>query len=74
MIFLPVVKLGAIALIYKVVAALAEPLGDARTGAVLESMSQHLFLLLAAVLVVALMFFIMIAIVVGLSRGWGGMG
>lgn len=72
MILMPIIKVTAIALIYKVAAALAEPLGDARTAAVLESMSQHLFLLLAAVVAVALMFFVMIAIVVGLSNGWGG--
>lgn len=73
MIFMPIVKVSAIALIYKLAAALAEPLGDARTAAVLESMSAHLFLMLAAVVAVALMFFIMIAIVIGLSNGWGGM-
>ncbi|HCF51294.1 MAG TPA: hypothetical protein DER60_13495, partial [Syntrophomonas sp.] len=44
-----------------------------RTAAVLESMSTHLFLMLAAVVAVALMFFIMIAIVVGLSNGWGSL-
>ncbi|HCF49380.1 MAG TPA: stage III sporulation protein AE, partial [Syntrophomonas sp.] len=37
MIIMPVVKVTAIALIYKVAAALAEPLGDSRTAAVLES-------------------------------------
>ncbi|MGI6435107.1 MAG: stage III sporulation protein AE [Syntrophomonadaceae bacterium] len=73
MILMPIVKVTAIALIYKVAAALAEPLGDARTAAVLESMSAHLFLMLAAVVAVALMFFVMIAIVAGLSNGWGGM-
>lgn len=73
MILMPIVKVTAIALIYKVAAALAEPLGDARTAAVLESMSAHLFLMLAAVVAVALMFFVMIAIVAGLYNGWGGM-
>ena len=69
MIIMPVVKVTAIALIYKLAAALAEPLGDSRTAAALESMSAHLFLMLAAVVAVALMFFIMIAIVVGLTGG-----
>jgi len=73
MIIMPVVKVTAIALIYKLAAALAEPLGDSRTAAVLESMSAHLFLMLAAVVAVALMFFIMIAIVVGLSNGWASL-
>ncbi len=64
----PLLKIVAIARIYKVSAAVAEPLGDARTAAVLEIMSTHIFLMLAAVAAVALMFFIMIAIVVGMSN------
>lgn len=64
----PLLKIAAIALIYKVSAAIAEPLGDSRTAAVLEIMSTHLFLMLACVAAVALMFFIMIAIVVGMTN------
>lgn len=64
----PLLKVAAIALIYRVAAAAAEPLGDSRTSAILEMMSAHLFLMLAAVAAVALMFFIMIAIVVGMSN------
>lgn len=64
----PLLKIVAIALIYKVSAAVAEPLGDSRTAAVLEIMSTHLFLMLASVAAVALMFFIMIAIVVGMTN------
>ncbi len=65
----PLLKIGAIALIYKITAAIAEPLGDARTAAILETMSAHLFLMFAAVAAVGLMFFIMIAIVAGMSNG-----
>lgn len=68
-ILVPLLKIIALALIYKVSAALAEPLGDPRTAAVLESMSAHLFMMLAAVTAVALMFFIMIAIIAGMSNG-----
>ena len=64
----PLIKVGTIALIYKIAAAVAEPLGDSRTAAILDTMSAHLFLMLAAVAAVALMFFIMIAIVVGMSN------
>ncbi len=71
MILLPLIKIAALGLIYKVSAAIAEPLGDSRTSAVLEIMSTHLFLMLAAVAAVGLMFFIMIAIVIGLSSGPG---
>lgn len=70
MVLMPVIKIGALALIYKAAAAMAEPLGDSRTSAVLESMSAHLFLMLAAVLAVSLMFLIMIAIVAGMSNSW----
>lgn len=65
----PLLKIVAIALIYKVSAAVVEPLGDSRTAAILEIMSTHLFLMLACVAAVALMFFIMIAIVAGMSNG-----
>jgi len=68
MVLFPLLKVAAIALIYKIAAAAAEPLGDSRTSAILEMMSSHLFLMLASVAAVALMFFIMIAIVVGMSN------
>ncbi|MBO8159206.1 stage III sporulation protein AE [Thermosyntropha sp.] len=64
----PVLKIAAIALIYKVASAIAEPLGDARIASVLEIMSAHLFLMMAAVAAVALMFFIMITIVAAVSN------
>jgi len=64
----PLIKVGTIALIYKIAAAVAEPLGDSRTAAILDTMSAHLFLMLAAIAAVGLMFFIMIAIVAGMSN------
>ena len=64
----PLLKIAAIALIYKIASAVAEPLGDSKTATILEVMSNHLFLMLAAVASVGLMFFIMIAIVVGMSN------
>jgi stage III sporulation protein AE len=67
-ILFPLIKIAVIALIYKVAAAIAEPLGDGRTAAILETMSTHLFMMLAAVTAVGLMFFIMIAIVVGTTN------
>jgi stage III sporulation protein AE len=70
LIMMPLIKIAAIALIYKAAAAIAEPLGDPRTAAILESMSAHLFFMLAAVIAVALMFFVMIAIVAGMYNGW----
>jgi stage III sporulation protein AE len=67
-VFFPLLKIVALALIYKLVAAVVEPMGDAKTAAVLESMSVHLMMLLAATASVGFMFFIMIAIIAGMSN------
>ncbi|MEA1960255.1 MAG: stage III sporulation protein AE [Bacillota bacterium] len=69
-ILFPLLKIAAIAIIYKVVAAVVEPMGDARTAAILETMSSHILLMLAATASVALMFFFMIAIIAGMSNGF----
>ncbi|MEQ8174413.1 MAG: stage III sporulation protein AE [Syntrophomonadaceae bacterium] len=69
-IILPLLKIMAIGLIYRVSAVLAEPLGDSKTATILESMSAHLFLMLAAVAAVGLMFLIMIAIMAGMANGF----
>lgn len=60
----PVIKIGVIALIYKVSSAVVEPLGDSRISQVLEVMGNHLLLVLAAVAAVGLMFFVLVAILV----------
>ncbi|PKM78600.1 MAG: stage III sporulation protein AE [Firmicutes bacterium HGW-Firmicutes-15] len=67
-VFFPLLKIAALALIYKLVAAVVEPMGDSKTAAVLESMSAHLMMLLAATASVGFMFFIMIAIMAGMSN------
>ena len=59
-----VIKIGVIALIYKVSSAVVEPLGDSRISQVLEVMGNHLLLVLAAVAAVGLMFFVLVAILV----------
>ena len=69
-ILLPLLKIAAIGLIYRVSAVLAEPLGDSKTATILESMSAHIFLMLAAVAAVGLMFLIMIAIMAGMANGF----
>ena len=71
MLIFPLLKIAAIALIYKVSAAVAEPMGDAKTAAILEVMSTHLLLMLAAVASVGLMFFVMISIVVAMTSHLG---
>ncbi|HWP95916.1 MAG TPA: stage III sporulation protein AE [Syntrophomonadaceae bacterium] len=69
-VILPLIKIAAIALIYRISAMLVEPLGDGKTATILESMSTHLFMMLAAVAAVGLMFLIMIAIIAGMSNGF----
>ncbi|MDO4540923.1 MAG: stage III sporulation protein AE [Syntrophomonadaceae bacterium] len=68
----PLVRIAIIALIYRVVAAVVEPMGDARTAVVLQTLSGHLIMMLAAIAAVGLMFFFMIAIVAGTANGWAG--
>lgn len=70
---LPLIKVAAIALIYRITAAVVEPVGDAKTAAILDIMSTHIFLMLAALASVALMFLIMISIVAGMSNGLGAL-
>lgn len=69
-IIFPVLKIAALGLIYKLVGAVVEPMGDSKTAAILEVMSVHLFLLMAATAAVAVMFFIMIAILAGMSNSF----
>lgn len=74
LIVFPLLKIAAISIIYKAAAAIAEPLGDSRTAVFLETIGSHLLLMLSAVASVALMFFIMIAVVIGMSSHPGMFG
>ncbi len=67
-IIFPLLKIAALGLIYKLVGAIVEPMGDTKTAAILEVMSTHLMLLLAATASVGFMFFIMITIMAGMSN------
>ena len=58
----------AVALIYKITAAVVEPVSDAKTAAILDNECPYL-LMLAALASVGLMFLIMISIVAGMSNG-----
>lgn len=60
---LPILKIGVISIVYKVSAAMVEPLGDKRISQVLDIMGNHLLLALATVAAVGLMFFVLVAIV-----------
>src|SRR5699024_9826958 len=64
----PVLKIGAIGLIYKVSAAILEPLGDGPMVDMIAEMSKYIFYVLACLLVVILMFFLAIVIIIVASN------
>ncbi|MGE5381703.1 MAG: stage III sporulation protein AE [Methylocystaceae bacterium] len=65
---LPIIKMLAVVLVYKLTAAMVEPMGDQRTSDVLAVIGDHLSLLTGVVGAVALMFIIMVSIVAGVSN------
>lgn len=65
---IPVLKILSLSLIYKAAAILAQPLGDMRLGSALDGMGGSLTLVFAAVAAVALMLFIALGIIVGLTN------
>ena len=58
----PIIKLVLMTLIYKISAALVEPVSDSRITKSLESAGDSIVLIISCVLTVSLMFFILIAI------------
>lgn len=64
----PAVKIFAIALIYKVAAAVLQPLGDGPIIDCLHTISQYIFYILACLLAVTFMFFLTIVIIVVASN------
>lgn len=64
----PALKILSLVVIYKLAAALVQPLGDDRIAASLDSMGNSLVLVFAAVIAVGLMFFLALAIIVGLGN------
>ncbi len=65
---LPVLKMLAVAFVYRLAAAVLEPLGARQLGESLQILGGYLFLAFAAVAGVGLMFFISLALVVGLGN------
>ena len=61
----PLLKLAAIALIYKLSAALVEPLGESELGSSIKVMGDSLVLVLAALASVAVLFFLAVTALVG---------
>ncbi|NPV26210.1 MAG: stage III sporulation protein AE [Firmicutes bacterium] len=64
----PVLKIFAITLVYKIAAALVQPLGDAQIAEALETMGSYLVLVFAVVSGVGLMFFVAITIIIGTAN------
>ncbi|WP_077308741.1 stage III sporulation protein AE [Terribacillus halophilus] len=64
----PAIKILAIALIYKIAAALLQPLGDGPIIKSMQVMSKFILYIFACLLVVAFMFFIAIVIIVASSN------
>lgn len=64
----PAMKIFAIAIIYKLAAALLQPIGDGPVITSMETISKHILYVFAALLVVTLMFFLAIVIIVAASN------
>lgn len=65
---LPLLQMIVMAALYRIAGALAEPLGDRRTAALLEKIGGSLWLLTAALASVSLVFLMMLALIVGLTN------
>lgn len=65
---LPGIKILSVAMIYRLAAALMEPLGAHRLGGSLMLLSGYLFVVFAGVAAVGLMFFVALTIVVGVGN------
>lgn len=64
----PALKILSLVVIYKLAGALVQPFGDSRIADSLDFMGNSLVLVFAAVVAMGLMFFMMLAIMVGLSN------
>lgn len=65
---IPVIKILAAAVMYRLAGALLQPVGARELSDSLHLMGNHLFLVFGAVIAVGLMFFIALSIIVGLSN------
>ncbi|MFZ0368102.1 MAG: stage III sporulation protein AE [Halobacillus sp.] len=64
----PALKVFAIAIIYKIAAALLQPLGDGPIIRAMDVVSRHIMYVFAALLMVSMMFFLVIVIMVAASN------
>jgi stage III sporulation protein AE len=68
MILYPIVKIVLMVLIYKISAALVEPISDKRITSTIAAAGDSLVLLLSSVLSVSLMFFVLLAIMASAGK------
>lgn len=64
----PIIKLLIMSFLYKLTAALIEPISDSRTVNCISSVGDSLILLMSCVISVSIMFFIMVAIVASTGK------
>jgi stage III sporulation protein AE len=64
----PIIKLLIMAFLYKMTAALIEPISDTRTVDCINSVGDSILLLMSCVISVSIMFFIMVAIVASTGK------
>jgi len=62
---IPAIKIIAISLVYRIVAALVQPFGDNQLSEALHSLANSFLLVFAAVAAVGLMFFFIITVTIG---------
>jgi len=68
-VLLPIIKMLIMAFLYKLAAALIEPISDSRTVDCMNSVGDSILLLMSCVISVSVMFFIMVAIVASTGKG-----
>lgn len=68
MLAIPLLKILAMAFIYKLAGALIQPVGDSRLGQCLDKLGNSLITIFAAVATVGLLFFFAVTIVVGIGN------
>lgn len=64
----PLIKIVIIAFLYKLAAALIQPLGNKEVSAMLQTVSQYMMFLFTCLLIVSFMFFISVVIMIVLSN------
>lgn len=69
-IVLPIIKVVVLGFMYKLTAALIQPVSDSKVTSIIDSAGGSLLLLGSCILCVSIMFFIMIAIVAGTGKGF----